>query len=146
MNPEMNDGRILAQLERRLAQDDPSLAETMEALNQQFANEPDEGTTDSEQENDSLQEEDKRHSWWLITITLFVIITFLGLFITALLNSNPDQTDRQPGPPQGLAPAVSLYTQHRSRPEPRRRLPDPSHRHLPTACATTRPGGSRTCA
>lgn len=41
---------------------------------------------------------------------MFATLAFLGLFITALLNSNPDQTDEQPRPPQGLVPAVSLYT------------------------------------
>ncbi|MFI7142336.1 DUF3040 domain-containing protein [Streptomyces massasporeus] len=137
MDPEMNDGRILAQLERRLAQDDPALAETMEVLNQQFGDEPGEGAADSR------QEDDKRHRWWLVAITVFSVLAFLGLFIAALLNSNPDQTDKQPGPPQGLAPAVSLYTQHRSRPEPRRRLPDPSHRHRPATRTTTCAGSSR---
>ncbi|MBR8638865.1 DUF3040 domain-containing protein [Streptomyces tuirus] len=92
MDPEMNDGRILAQLERRLAQDDPALAETMEALNQQFGDEPGEGAADSQ------QEDDKRHRWWLVAITVFSVLAFLGLFIAALLNSNPDQTDKQPGP------------------------------------------------
>ncbi|AMW14552.1 hypothetical protein A4E84_36785 [Streptomyces qaidamensis] len=127
MNPEMNDGRIIAQLERRLAQDDPSLAAVMDALNQQFPDEPRDGTTDSQKETDrqertdrreatdrqegtdSQEEEDERHNRWLITITVFVIIVFLGLFITAVLNSNPHRAGN-PGPPQGLAQAVSVHT------------------------------------
>ncbi|MFJ8150265.1 DUF3040 domain-containing protein [Streptomyces sp. NPDC096048] len=141
MSPEMNVGRILAQLERRLAKDDPSLAETMEALNQQFPDNPREEISGSEPETDGRQEEDNRHRWWPIAFTVFAI-AILGLFITALLNSNPDQTDKQPGPPQGLAPAVSLYsTQRRSRTEPCRRLPDPSRRDGPSR-PTTCPGAA----
>ncbi|MEZ3180896.1 DUF3040 domain-containing protein [Streptomyces pimonensis] len=151
MNPEMNEGRIIAQLERRLAQDDPSLAATMDALNQQFPDEPRGETTnsrqeaDSQEETDSRQDEDEGRSWWLITITVFVVIAFLGLFITALLNSNPHHTDKNPGPPQGLASTVSLHTQQRSRPlsEPRRHPADAPRGHRPTSRPTTCQRGTR---
>ncbi|MGW0495961.1 DUF3040 domain-containing protein [Streptomyces sp. NPDC003007] len=155
MNPEMNDGRIIAQLERRLAQDDPSLAALMDALNQQFPDEPGDRTTDCQKETgskqetdspegtDSHEEEDERHSRWLVAITVFVIIAFLGLFITAVLNSNPQRTDKNPGPPQGLAPAAAVLAQRRSLPEskPRRRRSDTTLGHRTSGRPTTCPGG-----
>lgn len=151
VNPEMNEGRIIAQLERRLAQDDPSLAATMDALNQQFPGEPSEGTagsrqeTDSYDETDSRQEEGEGRSRWPVAVTVFIIIAFLSLFITAVLKSNAHRTDKNPGPPQGLAPAVSVHLQQRSRPpsEPRRRLTDATHGHRPAGRPTTCRQGSR---
>ncbi|WP_053762886.1 hypothetical protein [Streptomyces sp. AS58] len=116
----------------------------MDALNQQFPDVPCDGTTyreqeaDSEEEADSRQEENEGRSWWLIAVIVFAIIAYLGLFIAAVLNSNPHRTDKNPGPPQGLPPAVSLHTQQRSRPpfEPRRRLTAATRGHRPTGRPT----------
>ncbi|MER7407884.1 DUF3040 domain-containing protein [Streptomyces sp. NPDC000070] len=123
MNPEMDEERILAQLERRLAQDDPALAATMTALNQQFPEKPGE-QSDGGHDEEATGEEKQRNRW-LTAATVFVIIAFLGLFITAVLNSNPQPADKDPVPPKGLAPGVSVTAQRRSPPRsaPRQRLP-----------------------
>ncbi|WP_328875554.1 DUF3040 domain-containing protein [Streptomyces sp. NBC_00287] len=105
MNPEMDERRILAQLERRLAEDDPALAATMTALNQQFPDEPKAQSGDGDEE--VAAEEEKQRNRWLIATTVFVVIAFLGLFITAILNSNPEPADKDPVPHKGFAPAVS---------------------------------------
>jgi hypothetical protein len=143
MNPEMDEERILAQLERRLAQDDPALAATMTALNQQFPDEPGEQSEDGHE--DAAKGEEKQRNRWLTAATVFVIIAFLGLFITALLNSNPQPADKDPVPPKGFAPGVSVTAQRRSPPRaaPRQRLPGCAAATCPpTAC----PGGAHACA
>ncbi|MFD7282570.1 DUF3040 domain-containing protein [Streptomyces sp. NPDC059862] len=139
MNPEMDDGRILAQLEQRLAQDDPALASIMDALNQQFPDEPEAESPDGH------EEEEKQRNWRLTAPTVFVIIALLGLFLTAVLNHDPHQGDQNPGPPRGPGMGVSTQSERRSPPKtpPRRRFPDRGTGLLPTDPPTAYPGGIR---
>ncbi|RZB14320.1 DUF3040 domain-containing protein [Streptomyces sp. F001] len=136
MNPEMDEQRVLAQLERRLAQDDPALAATMDALNEQFPDEPEAQPADSEE---------KKRNWRRTAVTVCAIIAFLGLVLTAVLSSNPHPVDKDPPPQKGLVPG-SVHTQRRSSPRtaPRPRGPDPGGGRLPTDLPAAYPGG--TCA
>ncbi|WP_328349375.1 DUF3040 domain-containing protein [Streptomyces sp. NBC_00445] len=126
MSPGRDEEHVLAQLERRLAQDDPALAATMDALNEQFSDEPEEQSADGHEEEE--KEREKQHNRWLTAITVFAVIAFLGLFLIAVLNSDPRQADKNPGPPKGLAPGVSVHTRRHRPPgtAPRRRLPGPA--------------------
>ncbi|GEC05366.1 hypothetical protein SSP24_30210 [Streptomyces spinoverrucosus] len=128
MNPEMDEERVLAQLERRLAQDDPALAATMDALNEQFPDEPGAQAADSEEQ---------QRNWRRTAAIACAVVAFLGLFLTAVFNNNPQQADRDPPPPKGVVPGVSEHTQRRS---PRRRLREPGRRPLPTDLPTAYPG------
>ncbi|MBV7697543.1 DUF3040 domain-containing protein [Streptomyces sp. TRM70350] len=121
MNPEMDEERVLAQLERRLAQDDPALAATMDALNEQFPEEPEAEPAQSH------EEKEKQHDWRRTAATVLAVIAALGLFLTAVLNSSSHQGDRDPPPPKGMVPGVSVQSQRRCPPRtaPRRRRPDP---------------------
>lgn len=134
MNPEMDDGRILAQLERRLAQDDPELAATMDALNQQF---PDKAEA---QAADGHEEEEKQRNWWVTAVTVFVVIAFLGLFITAVLNTNGHRSDQDPGSPR--SPGTGTQSERRTPPStpPRQRLPGLGTGHRPTDPLSAYPG------
>lgn len=133
MNPEMDEERVLAQLERRLAQDDPGLAATMDALNEQFPDEPGAQPAGSEE---------KQRNWRRTAAIIFAIVAFLGLFLTAVFNNNPQQADKDPPPPNGLVPGVSQQTQRRSPPRsgPRHRLREPGSGPLPTDLPTAYPG------
>jgi hypothetical protein len=138
MNPDMDEAGILAQLERRLARDDPELAATMNALNQQFPDDPE------AESSDGHEEEGKRRNWRRTAATVFAIIALLGLFLTAVLNTEPRQADKDPGPTSGLVPGVSVHSQRRSpsRRAPGRRRPSPDVGQLPTDPPTAYPGGS----
>ncbi|GAB2958352.1 hypothetical protein GCM10023080_017640 [Streptomyces pseudoechinosporeus] len=137
MNPEMDDGRILAQLERRLAQDDPELAATMDALNQQF---PDEAQAQSV---DGLEEEEKQRNWWVTAATVFAIIAFLGICVTAVLNSNAHRSDQDPGPPRGPGTGTQSERRTPSSTPPRQRPPERGTGLLPTDPPRVYPGGIR---
>ncbi|MEV8312273.1 DUF3040 domain-containing protein [Streptomyces flavidovirens] len=137
MNPEMDDGRILAQLERRLAQDDPELAATMDALNQQFPNEA------KAQSADGLEEEEKQRNWRVTAATVLAVIAILGLFITAVLNSNAYRSDQDPGPLRGPSTGTQSERRIPSRTPPRQRLPSRGTGHRPTDPPRAYPGGTR---
>ncbi|MFE9628993.1 DUF3040 domain-containing protein [Streptomyces sp. NPDC006527] len=132
MNPEMDDGRILAQLERCLAQDDPDLASLMDALNEQF---PDEGAAQSpDGHEEGHEKEEKQRNWWMTAVTVFVAIAFLGLFLTAVLNSSPQSAEEDTGPPRGPGAGMSTQSERRSQPRtsPRQRGPGQGSGHRPT--------------
>jgi hypothetical protein len=137
MNPEMDDGRILAQLERRLAQDDPELVATMDALNQQF---PDETKTQSA---DGHETQEKQRNWWVTAATVVAVIAFLGLFVTALLNSNAHRSDQDSVPPRGPGTGTQSERRTPSSTPPRQRLPGHGTGRRPTDPPRTYPGGIR---
>lgn len=137
MNPEMDDRRILAQLERRLAQDDPELAATMDALNQQF---PDDAEAESA---DGLKEAEKQRNWWVTAATVFAVISFLGLFVTAVLNSNAHRSDQDPVPPRGPGTGTQSERRTPSSTPPRQRLPGRGTGLRPTDPPKAYPGGIR---
>lgn len=138
MNPDMEEARILAQLERGLARDDPALAATMDALNQQFPGDPETASSDVH------KEEGKRRDWRRIAATVFAIVALLGLLLTAVFNSSPREADEDQGPPSRFVPAVSAHTQRRFPPKtaPKQRRPRPGAGQLPTDPPTAYPGGS----
>ncbi|WP_328769834.1 DUF3040 domain-containing protein [Streptomyces sp. NBC_00286] len=137
MNPEMDDGRIIAQLERRLAQDDPELAATMDALNQQF---PDAAQAQSD---DGLEEEEKQRNRWVTAATVFAIIAFLGICVTAVLNSDGYRSDQDPGSPRSPGTGVQSERRTPSSTPPRQRLPGRGTGLLPTDPPSAYPGGIR---
>ncbi|MBG0857404.1 DUF3040 domain-containing protein [Streptomyces spinoverrucosus] len=138
MNPEMDEERVLAQLERRLAQDDPVLAATMDALNEQFPDEPEAQPADSEEVRE------KQRHWRRTAVTVCAVIAFLGLLLTAVLSTNPQPVDKDPPPQKGLVPG-SVHTQRRAptRTAPRRCRPEPGGGRLPTDLPAAYPGGTR---
>ncbi|MBT2528317.1 DUF3040 domain-containing protein [Streptomyces sp. ISL-99] len=99
----MDDRRILAEMERRLARDDPDLASLMDALNGQFPTGPDDGPND----------DGDRHDWRWKTAVVFAIVAVVAMILTAILTRPPSPDDNK-GPPNGLAPAVSVLTQRRA--------------------------------
>ncbi|MDG9715609.1 DUF3040 domain-containing protein [Streptomyces sp. DH24] len=141
MNPEMDEARILAQLERRLAQDDPALAATLDALNQQFVDEPTAEPAAVPEGADVPEGREKQRDRWRVAVTAFTIIAFLGLFLTAVLNSPSQDT----GPPRGPGAGVSTQSERRfpARTPPRQRLPRRGPQLLPTDPPTACPRGTR---
>ncbi len=108
MNPPMDDRRILAEMERRLARDDPDLASLMDALNGQFPTGPDDDRNDDGDRQD-------RHDWHWKAAMVLAIVAVVAMILTAILTRPPSPDDNK-GPPNGLAPAVSVLTQRRAPP------------------------------
>jgi hypothetical protein len=116
MNPSMDDRRILAEIERRLARDDPELASLMDALNHQFPHDQD----DADERNDG-----ERRDWRVKAAVALAILAVVGMILTAIFTKPPPADDNH-GPPNGPAAAVSTRTQrrgHRSRTAPEQRRP-----------------------
>jgi hypothetical protein len=93
--PDMNDGSIMAQLERRLAKEDPELASTMRALNLKFPANPQSTPCDA------FEADKEECAWWVTAASVLVIIAFLGLFIVVALTSEVQGSYRDPGPLHG---------------------------------------------
>ncbi|WP_149827308.1 DUF3040 domain-containing protein [Streptomyces tailanensis] len=118
MNPSMDDRRILAEIERSLARDDPELVSMMDALNHQFPHEPD----DADGHNDN----GGRPDWRRKVVVALLLVALAGLILTALFAKPPPADDNQGPPAKGLAPAVAVHTQRRgprTRTGPRPTLP-----------------------
>jgi hypothetical protein len=112
MNPSMDDRRILAEMERRLSQDDPELVGLMDALNHQF---PD-GQADRDVHDDADAHDDAlRLDWRWKAIVVFAVVLVAGLILTAVFNRSASTDDNQ-GPTNGRAPAVSVHTHGRGLP------------------------------
>ncbi|MFE3850516.1 hypothetical protein ACFXPN_05145 [Streptomyces griseorubiginosus] len=118
MNPGQNEDRVFARLERRLVQDDPVLAATMAALNDQFSDDvtapcPADGPDDGP----------RPRSRRLTVAVVCTAIAILGLILTALLNSDPRQADDDPQPVRGLGVSTCAERRFAPRTTPRRRCP-----------------------
>ncbi|WP_051338659.1 DUF3040 domain-containing protein [Streptomyces flavidovirens] len=100
----MDDRRILAEIERRLARDDPELTSLMDALNCQFPGAQDEA--------DERNSDGERGDWRVKAAVALAILAVVGMILTAIFTRPPSAEDNHV-PPNGLAPAVSIYTQHR---------------------------------
>jgi hypothetical protein len=118
MEPEMDEGRILAKIERRLTRDDPQLAARMDTLNQQFPEVPeaheihDTRETRDTHHGDDGERDRERRNWRKMTAVVLVIVALVGLILTAAFAERQAQT--KPATPNGLAPsAVSLRVQRR---------------------------------
>lgn len=101
----MDDRRILADIERRLARDDPELASLMDALNQQFPEGCDDGG------NDKRERRDWR-DWRVVTAVVLAIVALLGLILMGIF-AKPTSTEDDHGRPNRIAPNASVQTQHR---------------------------------
>jgi hypothetical protein len=77
MNAPMDDRRVFAEIERCLARVDPELASLMDALNQQFAEDGDDG----------VHGRRKRRDWRRVTAVVLVIVAFLAVILTAILEA-----------------------------------------------------------
>lgn len=129
MNPSMDDRRILAEMERRLSQDDPELVGLMDALNHQF---PDAQAdrdaledADAHDEADAHEVDDLRLDWRWKAIVVFAVVLVAGLILTAVFNRSASTDDKQ-GPLNSRAPAVAVHAWQRA-PGPGRA---PGHRRL----------------
>ncbi|MEU7278499.1 DUF3040 domain-containing protein [Streptomyces sp. NPDC045431] len=97
MNPSMDDRRILAEMERHLAREDPELASLMDALNHQFSDGGDE-----EAGGDKAP-----HDWhWKLAI-VFAVVAVVGMILTAIFSRQAPPDDNK-GPPNGITPAHSV--------------------------------------
>ncbi|WP_328346289.1 hypothetical protein [Streptomyces violaceus] len=121
MNPSMDDRRILAEMERRLSQDDPELVGLMDALNHQF---PDAQAdrdaledADAHDEADAHEVDDLRLDWRWKAIVVFAVVLVAGLILTAVFNRSASTDDKQ-GPLNSRAPAVAVHTHGRGLPGP----------------------------
>ncbi len=93
--PEMDDGSIIAQIERRLAKEDPELASTMKALNLQFS-------VDSQPVPCSdFAADEEECMWWVTAASVLVIIAFLSLFVFAALTGEAQGSYVEPGSLRG---------------------------------------------
>ncbi|GAB2865330.1 hypothetical protein GCM10027074_35870 [Streptomyces deserti] len=95
----MDDRRILAEMERRLARDDPELVALMDALNLQFP--------DGDEHTESRSDDGGPHDWRWKAMVVFALVLVVGLILTAVFSRSPS-TDGNHGPPNGRAPVVSV--------------------------------------
>ncbi|MFI7143240.1 hypothetical protein ACIBQ5_37800 [Streptomyces massasporeus] len=117
----MDDWRVLAEMERRLSQDDPELVGLMDALNHQF---PDAQThrdaledADANDEADAHGGDDLRLDWRWKAIIVFAVVLVAGLILTAVFNRSASTGDSQ-GSLNSRAPAVAVHTHGRGLPGP----------------------------
>jgi hypothetical protein len=99
MEPEMDEERTLAKIERRLTREDPGLASLMDTLNQQFP--------------EGHEHDRKRWNWRKTAVVVLAVLALAGLLLTAVLVK--PSADGKPASPNGLAPAVSVHVQRRDR-------------------------------
>lgn len=78
MSSPMDDRRILAEIERRLAEDDPDLESLMGTLNEQFG---DDAGDDAEH--------DKRWDWRWVTAAVLAVVALLAVILTLILTARP---------------------------------------------------------
>nr|WP_254711674.1 DUF3040 domain-containing protein [Streptomyces sp. TRM64462] len=115
MAPGMDEDRLLAEIERSLAREDPALDERMSALGSQFTGEPpDDAATGSGRKKrrtggKAAREEGRAkgyRDWRKIVAIVAVVVAVVGMILTAVLmrpvESGPDQI-----PPTGMPPAAS---------------------------------------
>ncbi|MFI9542477.1 hypothetical protein ACIHAR_00570 [Streptomyces sp. NPDC052016] len=118
MNPSMDDRRILAEMERRLSQEDPELVGLMDALNHQFPDgQADRNVHEDADAHDDANDDDLRLDGRWKAIVVFAVVLVAGLILTAVFNRSASTDDNQ-GPPNSRAPAVSLHTHGRRLPGP----------------------------
>ncbi|MFD5163258.1 hypothetical protein ACFWMJ_35275 [Streptomyces hawaiiensis] len=158
MNPSMDDGRVLAEMERRLSQDDPELVGLMDELNHQF---PDaQADRDALEDADAYDEADAheadglRLDWRWRAIIVFAVVLVAGLILTAVFNRSASTDDKQ-GPLNSRAPAVAVHTHGRGIQGPGEH-PSPANRgdagrlrrrarRCPAATPSEAPPYGRTC-
>ncbi|MFV0132382.1 hypothetical protein ACLGIH_03815 [Streptomyces sp. HMX87] len=119
----MNEEHAFARIERRLAREDPELAQRIDAINSQFTDMCGEGTAQADERRtghcdgragDRTAEEgpgdhaDGGHqrSRSAVTAAVLAAVAILGLLLTAILSS-PGGT-QEPIQPNGLAPPAVL--------------------------------------
>ncbi|WP_338894907.1 hypothetical protein WBG99_03485 [Streptomyces sp. TG1A-60] len=122
MSSAMNERQAFARIERRLARDDPELAQRINAINSQFTDlagervtaQVDERLTDhstDDRATDKAVEEDPAdrpedggdsRSWTTVIVVVFVAVAVLGMLLTAVLSSPGGK--QEPLQPNGLAP------------------------------------------
>ncbi|MFJ8667129.1 DUF3040 domain-containing protein [Streptomyces sp. NPDC093600] len=99
MSHSTDDQRILAEIERRLSQDDPALASLMSTLNQQFPGQPEQpGATRA-----------TRRSPRAVAAIVLTVIALVALFLTAILNAPPTPPA---GENEGPAPRPAAMAMH----------------------------------
>ncbi|OII70252.1 hypothetical protein BJP39_14195 [Streptomyces sp. CC77] len=103
----MDEDRLLAEIERSLARDDPALDERMSVLGRQFAEgpPPEPDPEDGVEHPHGTRAHGRRRDWRKIVAVVAVVVAVLGLVLTALL-SGPSATVPDQAPPAGLPAAV----------------------------------------
>ncbi|AMW14335.1 hypothetical protein A4E84_35490 [Streptomyces qaidamensis] len=121
MNPSMDDRSVLAEMERRLSQEDPELVGLMDALNHQF---PDAQAdrdaledVDAHDEAEPHETDDLRLDWRWKAIMVFAVVLVAGLILTAVFNRSASADDNH-GPLNSRAPAVAVNPHGRRLPGP----------------------------
>ncbi|MEU1849364.1 hypothetical protein ABZ499_08805 [Streptomyces sp. NPDC019990] len=103
----MDDRHIIAEMERRLSQEDPELAALIDALNQQFLHE-------DEDSEGWVDDSGRRFDWRWKTGIACAVIAVLALLLTAIFTATPPSADDKQKPPNGRLPATSVHSQRRA--------------------------------
>ncbi|GAA2499875.1 DUF3040 domain-containing protein [Streptomyces gobitricini] len=92
MASEMDEARLLAEIEQHLAREDPGLAARISALDEQF---PDDTAPPPAEDGNA-------RPWSMPFAWVLAVIAVMGLLLTAILNA-PPATEEQQRPPTGQA-------------------------------------------
>ncbi|MFE1776669.1 DUF3040 domain-containing protein [Streptomyces sp. NPDC059008] len=150
-NPSKKDRRILAEMERHLALDDPELASRLDALNCQFPVEDEvddrapapprdvPGADDSRAAEDNRADGNRMTRDWRWTAAVVLgVLALIGLILVGIFTRPPPGEDKQ-GTPRGSSPAVAVLIRSRTR------FPAPAGESR-TPLADRTPGGRMPCA
>ncbi|MCP9960026.1 MULTISPECIES: DUF3040 domain-containing protein [Streptomyces] len=106
----MDENRLLAEIERLLARDDPGLEARMSELTRQFADDPPApgaappGGPDGDDGDGQARRE---RDWRKVLALVAVVVAVVGLLLTAILTQPPGSgTGPPPGSPAGLPAAT----------------------------------------
>ncbi|MET7755846.1 DUF3040 domain-containing protein [Streptomyces sp. NPDC005389] len=102
MSHSTDDRRVLAEIERRLARDDPDLVALFATLIQQFPPVP-------EEPRPAARTERRRRLRRKPAVILFVLIAVLGLILTALLSAPSSPSPGEDAPPSGTRSGSLLH-------------------------------------
>ncbi len=87
MNPSMDDRRILAEMERHLARDDPELVSLMDALNDQFSHNQD----DADGRDDDAARHSRRRKAAVVLIIALAALILTAIVTSPLPTTRPDR-------------------------------------------------------
>lgn len=120
MAPGMDEDRLLAEIERSLAREDPALDERMAALARQFTESPsgsgaetDDGTSSRGEEGRPARTQrakrdrrGRRRDWRKVVAVAAIVVAVLGMVLTALF-TRPAGTPTDQVPPAGMSVTVT---------------------------------------
>ncbi|WP_149181935.1 DUF3040 domain-containing protein [Streptomyces sp. TRM49041] len=104
----MDEDRLLAEIERLLAREDPDLDARMSALGRQFTGEPPEPSGHADT-GGVRRGRGRRRDWRKVVAVVAVVVAVVGLVLTAVLMQPADSGSDQL-PPAGMPAAVAFRT------------------------------------